>query len=1022
MTRKSKNIANILILLGILITLFAMGYKILSNGIYSPQIVIGKIQIDGFYLRLNNKLILEIETLDISNLQESPDMNEEEFEETLWSADNIGGMIKKFLFVISYFEKLNIQKIIFADKKDRSVHYDGKEYKIIGPELVAIFAIENHRKVTELNIYQLDLMRFGLQIDGKFIYHSIKNTIEMDIEISPKEQTKDPEQPTLYVKGLTNFQKISMDISSSNLYNLETIKPYIKRLNNATLNNWLFRNVRYDSLKINSLKFYSTLDYRFLKNLQKSLELDAVIVSPKVYLSPNLEPIKATNALVYVKNEDIVFALKEPTFTDIKLDGSEVRLSNVFAQPLSVKINILSNNVKINDALANLLGNFQIPLPIRSVDSNLRVNLGLDITPQKANTQVLVNGHIISPQSTLQISQGQKIDVSGLNIAFKADSKKRSISVNQTKVNYANSIKGTLNVDWDLNTLALKANLGIDTFALSTKNFTTSSATLPKIPKDADETTQRIIKAIHQDSQGGAGIEILKIDKKQIASIDIVGDLAHQTKILSIPIFGVQMSIADKNNTITLQDLDKVYTYSPLLQYVGIKKGSISLNTQNFDTIDIAIDVDDLAYPIYHKDSQRLKHISMEGKIGANGILMASKDKKLIFIKTNNTIKIILNDYNLKIDEIFSSSIPVLAQLNEKSEEKQKITPEQYQAEQDFIQLKRRYEREHNIQPYLTYVEARNMNFYLDNFMIPTDIVAISLRDGIIRADATYGNGVANVDIFHSIAQIKLNNFSDKFLNQVWDKEIFSGGLFNFRGVYEEGALRGKISMQNTIFKDFAIVQNILALIDTIPALVTFRKPGLGSSGYEIKHGEVFFSVKDQYFALETINLIGTSIDVKGEGFINLEDKTLDIALEAFTIKTLADIISKIPIVGYVILGEDGKFSTNIAIKGTLDDPKSEVGIAEDILTAPFKMIERIFKPLDDLAQMFIGDEQSSESLPQPSFSEENLPIQDFDTPEHLEQDFQNQNEVTPTPQETEDTDSDASSDHSDKEKNNQIH
>lgn len=1013
MTKKSKNIANILILLGILITLFAMGYKILSNGIYSPQIIIGEIQIDGFYLRLNNKLILEIETLDISNMQESPDMDEEEFEETLWSADNIGSMIKKFLFVISYFEKLNIQKIIFADKKDRSVYYNGEEYKILGPELVAIFAIENRKKITELSIYQLDLMRFGLQIDGKFTYQSLKNTIEVDIKISPKEQTKDPEQPALYVKGLTNFQKINMDISSSNLYNLEAIKPYIKKLNNATLNDWLFKNVRYNTLKINSLKFYSTLDHRFLKNLQKSLELDAIIESPEVYLAPNLEPIKATRILVYVKNKDIVFSLKEPTFTDINLDGSEVRLSNVFTQPLSVKIDILSNNVRINDALANLLGNFQIPLPIRSIDSNLRVNLELDITPQKVDTQVLVNGHIISPQSTLQISQGQKIDISGLNIAFKADSKnkKKSISIHKTKVNYANSIKGTLNANWDLNTLALKGNLAIDTFTLSTKHFTTSSATPLKIPKDADEMTQRIIKAIQQDSQGEAGIEILKINKKHIASIDIVGDLAHQTKILSIPTFGVQMSMSDKNNTITLQDLDKVYTYSPFLQYIDIKKGSISLNTQNFDTFDIGIDIDDLAYPIYYKDSQRLKHISMNGKIGANGIFMASKDRKLAFIKTNNTIKFILSDYDLKIDEIFNSSIPVLAQLNEKSEEKQKITPQQYQEEQNFIRLKRRYEREHNIPPYLTYIEARNMNFYLDNFMIPTDIIAISLRDGLIRADATYGNGVANIDILHSIAQIKLNNFSDKFLNQVWNKEIFSGGLFSFKGIYEEGALRGKISMQNTVFKDFAIIQNILALIDTIPALVTFRKPGLGSNGYEIKQGEVFFSVKDQYLALETIKFIGTSIDVEGKGFINLEDKSLDIALEAFTIKTLADIISKIPIVGYVILGEDGKFSTNIVIKGTLDEPKSEVNIAEDILTAPIKMIERIFKPLDDLAQMFVGDDQSSESSSKPSLSEENLPIQDFDTPKHLEQDSQNQNEVTSASQEAKNTDSDEEKD-----------
>lgn len=241
------------------------------------------------------------------------------------------------------------------------------------------------------------------------------------------------------------------------------------------------------------------------------------------------------------------------------------------------------------------------------------------------------------------------------------------------------------------------------------------------------------------------------------------------------------------------------------------------------------------------------------------------------------------------------------------------------------------------------------MDFYLNNYIIPSDVASVSIRDGVIRADVTYGNGVANVDMAYSRAKLRLSNFSAAFLNRVWGRDIFQGGLFNFKGIYDEGALKGEITMQNTIYKDLAIVQNVLALIDTIPALLTFRKPGLGVEGYEVKNGRVDFVINDQFLVLENIDLVGSSIDVEGGGLVNLKNQALDIVLKASTLKTLASIIDKIPLVDYVILGSDGKFTTGIVMKGTLEKPKSEVSVAKDILLSPFEMVGRILEPVDNL-------------------------------------------------------------------------
>lgn len=948
-----------------------MGYKTLSNGIYSPHISFGQIQIEGLYLRLNNKLVLNIEKLDISALQKQ---DKQKTDDTPLDPQDILGWIKKFLFVISYFEKLDIENVVFADEQKRSVHYDGHEYRINAPEFFAYFDVEESNKDTELLIHELEILSLGLQVQGKFVYQSLKKTLEMDIAISPKEPIKQPtpkpkkpkapnqisdtqtsdeevepplEQPTLYVRGITDFYKIDLEASTSHLYNLDTIKPYVEKLKIQALNDWLFKNIKYDVLKLHSLRFQSTLDGQFFAKLQKTLALDLAIEAPKVYLASNIKPIEATRIILYMRDENLTFLLKDPFFTNIKLDGSEVKISNVFTPPLSVKIAIRSQNAMMSDDLNDLLQVYGVSVPLRSADSKLRVNLDIGIENKNKHTQVSLNGNINAPQTTLNLGSFPLV-VNNLNLNLTNTPEKAYIQILNTKANYANSVKGTLNAMWNLKSSKLQADLAIDTFTLTSQALSQNS-TPPVIPKESDELTKRIIQAIYAESQKGFSEAILKINPKQMPKITIDGELGGKDKIISLPDFALKIHIKDKANEFELGDIAKIYPYSPILQYFGIPSGNLKLQSGDFESFILSGEVSNLEYPLYDKDAKKLSRYFLEGVIDSKGIRINSKNKKFSFIKEGNVSKILLDGYNLRIDEVFSSKIPILAELNQESESTEKLTPAQRAEQEAFIKAKQQYEREHKISPYITYLEAKDMDFYLNNYIIPSDVASVSIRDGVIRADVTYGNGVANVDMAYSRAKLRLSNFSAAFLNRVWGRDIFQGGLFNFKGIYDEGALKGEITMQNTIYKDLAIVQNVLALIDTIPALLTFRKPGLGVEGYEVKNGRVDFVINDQFLVLENIDLVGSSIDVEGGGLVNLKNQALDIVLKASTLKTLASIIDKIPLVDYVILGSDGKFTTGIVMKGTLEKPKSEVSVAKDILLSPFEMVGRILEPVDNL-------------------------------------------------------------------------
>jgi len=60
------------------------------------------------------------------------------------------------------------------------------------------------------------------------------------------------------------------------------------------------------------------------------------------------------------------------------------------------------------------------------------------------------------------------------------------------------------------------------------------------------------------------------------------------------------------------------------------------------------------------------------------------------------------------------------------------------------------------------------------------------------------------------------------------------------------------------------------------------------------------------------------------------------------TLKTdLGSSLGKVPMVGYILLGDDGSLATTLTLSGKLDDPEIDTAIAKEIVTAPFNILKR---------------------------------------------------------------------------------
>lgn len=471
--------------------------------------------------------------------------------------------------------------------------------------------------------------------------------------------------------------------------------------------------------------------------------------------------------------------------------------------------------------------------------------------------------------------------------------------------------------------------------------------------KPMSEATMRakIIELIKAQNEDVFTYDVFRADKSSLPQINIDMDFSSDEVSISVPSLQTYAKMLNSQIVIAVRDFKLFAPHSPLMKYLGLNAGSAIVHLKSANELAFEVQIKDFPTFLLKKDKSPLKDFIFQGQYKDKKLRVKSAPQGLIsFESYDNTMLAKFNNIDIDIDALLSSKIPAIEEAFSISDEKSVVfTREQILAENEFLRQKRRYERQNNLKPHIIAIEARNIVGFYKEITLPFDDFNAKIRDDRITADGTYGNGIANIDIIHGNTLFKAGNFGAEFINRIIGRKIVEGGLFETGGIYKNDIFNGEISMQNTSFKGFAIVQNIIGLIDTIPSLVMFRSPGLSGKGYEVKNGKIMLGLNTQYIALESIDLIGKTMDVKGSGIIEIESSEVDIGLSISTLKSLTSVLNKVPIVGYLILGKDGKITTQVSIDGTLENPKSQVSLAEDILRAPLNIIKRAFTPVDML-------------------------------------------------------------------------
>jgi hypothetical protein len=155
------------------------------------------------------------------------------------------------------------------------------------------------------------------------------------------------------------------------------------------------------------------------------------------------------------------------------------------------------------------------------------------------------------------------------------------------------------------------------------------------------------------------------------------------------------------------------------------------------------------------------------------------------------------------------------------------------------------------------------------------------------------------------------------------------------------------------------MLSNIFALLN-VSEIFRGKFPSFGQKGLRYKSAKVHGQIKDGRFLVEEMVIDGPTVQIAGQGEVDLVGRSFDFTALVAPFKTVDWVVSHIPIVGHVL---GGTFvAVPVKVSGGLDDPKVTVmapsavgtqlmGITKRTLGLPFKVIEPFVprKPEEEL-------------------------------------------------------------------------
>lgn len=970
----------VVFLLVIIISLFSF----LFSGIKIDSFSFGDVLISQFYIKMDKKLILDIENIEYKSKKSQVKSSFEDLKKN----------IELLPTVLKIFQRIHIERLKIDDN-EFTIVLDNKNLYLDNKFVNISSKVDYISNQVVFDLYSLYLKDIELLIDGKIKLDYFKENINF--------------YGGYLYKDLQGKANVELDKKLAKFYldskpfkSLKFLKKFINLP--VVAESWMYDNIQGDiSLK----DFYGEFDLEHNQILLDTLEGNAIIDNAKIRFHKDLKTVDTKSVEIKFHNNNLSFKLNEPKYADILIDGSSVVINNLTSAKDGEVIIDIKANSKLDEEVLAILKAFKINIPLvqKNGQTNAHVYLNIPYSLSKkmitkgeflvSNADILINKFAFSSKKAEILLDGTDVIIKNAdfkhknmidaNVNLKLDTKTLLASgdaniksfliekSNGEKILHIQNKKTPMNFDFnkkvDINLDALSTNINITDLVYVNIKDLSKITPYSKLLKDISIKEGNINLQIIDDKNinfdafvKGLEFPILK-DGKKLTNLDIKGKIKDEIVTVLSKDENLKITIKDKQNpSIELKNLDILIDTkkegSGVFPNLDIKLSNSKLNIgesiYNIVNANVLTDsnkvyfdgsVKDLDIPL-KKDSKVVKKLDLVGSYIDGETSLKSKNDDLNLELKKDTLDIKLNSYDIlysTLDEKESG----FKNINVNAKNSNIIVNEKYKFISDNFELR-----------------IRDNSKYLQLNHKKTDITFKESAD-------------KKIDLF-------LNDVSDEFINAIFNKQILVGGKLMLLASGDINNLDGKLILENTKIEDLAILNNLLLFIQSSPALINpllaipslvgmATNGGFNLTGYKIINGNIEFnySKEKELLQIKKLVTVGNGIDFDGTGEINLKDLTIDSKIKLIFLKDYSRIVGVIPVVNYVLLGDNNRVETLVNIFGDLNNPKISTNLTKDAFSVPLNIAKRILTSPAKLLEFIQGNSKEDESSLKPKPQEE---------------------------------------------------
>ena len=650
-------------------------------------------------------------------------------------------------------------------------------------------------------------------------------------------------------------------------------------------------NFKYLGLDIDAFDTHVRLD-NFNVKIKDMLAKYEDIATAKVDVDFNAKEQKGTIGLRF---KDITF--KD---LDIKLDNHKELDVNYHISPNNDIIDIDKSNWKFK--------NYNVKLDKQQVPFDLDT-----LTAQIPTTLVKVDDFASAYVSGTASLKPKSFDLNTNLLKFMYKNIKLSQSSADFKVTYKNKNMHVQSIE--------NIRVNFDDFTPLIKNISLNMKNNTFYLLNADIDLENILTTScdgyysNRSNVGYIDLKNLDIKHKMIKNfitdkqnLSIAIDTNNKKVALKVKKLDMQYISADDSWKLEFNSIEKLIKQYKKLQEYDLKNGRFTI-FKDKDNKDIMFKAETkYPYKILVKDNTPIEDYTITGKLQNKTKDISLKINDVIDLKIGKDIEIRASDIGVNLNAIMD-----------------------YFSDQD--------KNTTNTDVKNVFMELKDSYLWIskDRHVI-SDKINLQYFNKITTAQLTYKKGKAGFKFDDGKFHLYGEDFNDYFMDNLFALSKFKDGdlSFSLHGTTKE--YDGVFYINHTTIMDYKILNNILAFINTVPSLITFSLPGYNKNGLAVKKAYANFHLKNDVFNFKNIYLDSKEIDIVGRGNSSIKNNTIDLELNLKS--DLGSSMKNIPIVGYILLGDD-TISTSLKISGSLHDPKVRSMIAKDIIVAPVNIIKR---------------------------------------------------------------------------------